>query len=194
MTSRSSGEQIERFRAIYVENYLAVLGYALRRTETDDDAADVVAETFLVLWRRLDDAPAGDETRPWLYGIARRVLANARRSERRRSRLIARLVAATSPHGSPHPGSAEDAVVRALERLSAQDREVLRLAAWEDLDPREIAVALGCSVNAAKVRLHRARRRLAFQLGLGEVGVKRNAVTGHEQPERFAFVNEENLR
>src|SRR5437870_5088069 len=107
MTSRSNGAPIERFRAIYVENYLAVLAYALRRTETDDDAADVVAETFLVLWRRLDDAPAGDQTRPWLYGVARRVLSNARRSERRRSRLVARLMATTSPHGSPHPGSSE---------------------------------------------------------------------------------------
>jgi RNA polymerase sigma factor (sigma-70 family) len=191
MASETSGDPIERFRAIYVENYLAIFGYALRRTATEDDAADVVAETFLVLWRRLNDAPAGDETRPWLYGIARRVLSNAHRGERRRSRLVARLMTTSSEPSEPSPSA--DLVVRALERLSERDREVLRLAAWEGLGPTEIAVALGCSVNAAKLRLHRARRRFAFQLGILGVGVKPRAKTGHERHERFALA-EEDLR
>jgi RNA polymerase sigma-70 factor (ECF subfamily) len=192
MTSEAPrGDPVERFRAIYVENYLAILGYALRRTPTEDDAADVVAETFLVLWRRLDQAPEGDETRPWLYGIARRVLSNARRGERRRGRLIARLMTIASPVASGSSSSA-DVVVHALERLSERDREVLRLAAWEELGPAEIAIALGCSVNAAKLRLYRARRRFAFQLGI--LGVKPRGRTGHEGRERFALAKEEELR
>jgi RNA polymerase sigma factor (sigma-70 family) len=194
MTSEpSSVDPIERFRSIYVENYLAILGYALRRTATEDDAADVVADTFLVLWRRLDQAPEGDETRPWLYGIARRVLSNAHRGDRRRGRLLARLMT-TTPSDISGSNSSADVVVRALERLSERDREVLRLATWEELGPAEIAIALGCTVNAAKLRLHRARRRFAFQLGLLGIGVKPRAGTGHEPPERFALAREEEHR
>src|SRR3954468_13578086 len=81
----------DRFRVMYDANYHRLLGYAVRRTETEQDAADVVAETFTTAWRRLDDVPPGDEARQWLYGVARRALANQRRSERRRERLGERL-------------------------------------------------------------------------------------------------------
>ena len=82
----------ERFSALYADCYPRLLGYALRRTHTVEDAADVVAETFLVAWRRLEHVPPGDEARLWLYGVARRVLANQRRGERRRDRLEVRLL------------------------------------------------------------------------------------------------------
>jgi RNA polymerase sigma-70 factor (ECF subfamily) len=75
----------DEFATIYSENYQPLLGYALRRCRSPDDAADVVAETFTVAWRRSDDVPAGEETRLWLYGVARRVLANHHRGERRHS-------------------------------------------------------------------------------------------------------------
>ena len=68
-----------------------MLAYVLRRVERAEDAGDVVAETFLVAWRRMDKVPAGDEARLWLYGVARRQLANQRRGELRRSRLADRL-------------------------------------------------------------------------------------------------------
>ena len=80
-----------RFEEIYAANCGPILGYALRRTGNGDDAADVVAETFLTAWRRLDDVPPGDGARLWLYGVARRVLANYRRGERRRFELADRL-------------------------------------------------------------------------------------------------------
>src|SRR6266511_3820793 len=89
--SEGEANRQERFRLIYQANSPPILGYVLRRTQSPDDAADVVAETFLTAWRRLDDLPRGLEARLWLYGVARRVLANHRRGERRRLRLTERL-------------------------------------------------------------------------------------------------------
>jgi RNA polymerase sigma factor (sigma-70 family) len=160
--------QRAHFRALFDANYHRVLGYALRRTAGREDAEDVVAETFLVAWRRLDHLPTGSEARPWLYGIARRTLANQRRGEARRARLTGRLRA--SDLEAPQLVEAEAdfvAVAAAFARLSDDDREVLALVAWEGLDAGEIATVLGCSRNAARVRLHRARRRLAHELDGG---------------------------
>ena len=171
--------RVQRFRVTYEENYVQILGYALRRTASEEDAADVVAETFLTLWRRLDDAPSGDETRLWLYGIARHVISNGRRGERRRERLRARLTA-MMPGQTTNGTSMPDVVSQAMDALAPQDREVLRLSAWEELSPGEIAVTLGCSTNAAKIRLHRARRRLAFRLNAAGVGLGRDASAGDD--------------
>ena len=74
----------ERFEEVFGAHRDAVLGYLRRRTDSGHDAADLLADTFLVAWRRLDDLPPGNQTRPWLYGVARRVLANHRRGEGRR--------------------------------------------------------------------------------------------------------------
>src|SRR6476469_3060928 len=81
----------DRFAARFERTHVALLGYAVRRVADPADAADIVAETFLVAWRRLDDVPAGAEARPWLFGVARRVLANHYRGERRRHALADRL-------------------------------------------------------------------------------------------------------
>lgn len=153
-----------RFRAVYDANYHRVLGYVLRRTATPEDAEDIVAETFLAAWRRLEDVPAGRGGQLWLYGIARNTLANYRRGQRRRGRLVGRL---HEQPGLARPvDSDEDValVAAAFARLREDDREVLALAAWEGLDPGEIARVLGCSRNAARIRLHRARRRFAREL------------------------------
>jgi RNA polymerase sigma-70 factor (ECF subfamily) len=154
-----------RFEQLYAECGHDVLAYALRRVAEPEDAADVVAETFLVAWRRLADVPGGARARPWLYGIARHVLANQRRGDRRRARLAGRLgaeLAAAAPAESPTGEGA--ALLRALERLGDDDREVLLLAAWEGLRAPAIGRALGISAVAARSRLHRARRRLRDQL------------------------------
>ncbi|MDP9331228.1 MAG: sigma-70 family RNA polymerase sigma factor [Actinomycetota bacterium] len=178
-SEESNQDRVERFRAIYLDNYLPILGYALRRTSTPDDAADVVAETFLVLWRRLDRAPNTPETRPWLYGIARNVMANGQRSERRWTRLTARLRAEPVGGQTGDASPASDVVSKAMQQLSPADRELLRLAAWEDLTPGGLGAALGCSTNAAKTRLHRARRRFAQKVDLLGIQVKPRAPTGH---------------
>src|SRR5262245_18961541 len=149
-----------RFEQVFAAHHDVLLAYLLRRTSTTDDAADVLAETFLIAWRRLDQVPAGGEARPWLYGVARGVLANHRRGENRRAALTDKLrgeLAATGP--SPGAEIASGAAGDAFRRLPERDREVLALTAWEELTPAEIAVVLGCSRNAVRIRLHRARRR-----------------------------------
>ena len=154
-----------RFEAVYAANRAPILGYALRRTVSPDDAADVLAETFLTAWRRLDELPGGDGARLWLYGVARRVLANYYRGERRRSALADRLRAELSAGYLPPETTGESArIAAALRALPEPDRELLTLAAWEGLDYGQIAVVLGCSRNAVRIRLHRARGRLATEL------------------------------
>jgi RNA polymerase sigma factor (sigma-70 family) len=173
----------ERFEVLYSANLSRLLAYAVRRTSTPEDAADVVAETFLVAWRRLDDVPAGDAARLWLYGTARRVLANQRRTDVRRTQLSDRLRAElTSLPQRPHTGLEElDAMRTALDRLRPGDRELLCLIAWEGLGPAELARVLGCSLNAGKIRTHRARRRLRRELAALEE--KPTASDGHETSE-----------
>jgi len=154
----------EHFRRIYAGNFEAVLAYATRRVGQPADAADVVAETFLVAWRRHREIPPGDEARLWLYGVARRVLANHHRGDARRERLRERLAlfAASAP-GTDH--AARLAVREALARLPEPDRELLMLTAWEGLEPREAASVLRISPAAVRTRLSRARTRLRNLLG-----------------------------
>jgi DNA-directed RNA polymerase specialized sigma24 family protein len=146
----------EHFRALFARHYPAVYRYAGRRLGRDD-AADAAAETFTIAWRKIGRVPPEPDTLPWLYGVARRVVANAARAARRRHRLAAR--AAEVVHlDDPPPDPV--GVLGALAGLPPGDQEVLRLAAWEGLGPREMGAVLGCSPNAAAIRLHRARRRL----------------------------------
>jgi RNA polymerase sigma-70 factor (ECF subfamily) len=174
----------QRFEQVYSDNRGAILGYVLRRTSNADDAADVIADTFLTAWRRLDDMPPGGAARPWLYGVARRALANHHRGERRRTALGERLRSelTASAFGEPRsdhaaaPPVPED-IAAAFRDLPERDREVLSLAAWEGLDAGQIAVVLACSRNAARIRLHRARRR--FTLALRESGAVASDMAGY---------------
>lgn len=163
-----SGPPDERFRALYDAHFRDVLRFALRRTAQPEDAADVVAETFTVVWRRLDRVPAGGEALPWLYAVCRKVLANQNRSAVRRERLGARLRAVLGARVVPDPAgdvSLRLSVGAAMERLSPSDQELLRLTAWEELAPQEIAVVLGIPARTARTRLSRARARLRAELG-----------------------------
>jgi RNA polymerase sigma-70 factor (ECF subfamily) len=147
-----------RFERLYREHAGAVLAYALRRSSSPDDAADAVAETFVVAWRRVNEVADADVL-PWLYGVARRVLSTQRRSRRRQAALAAR--AASEPDqlaSSPVRGTSP--IFRALAELPEDVREVLMLRAWEGLSSREAAAVLGCSPVAYRIRLHRARGRL----------------------------------
>lgn len=166
----SQGTEARRFRLIFDQQRRAVLAYVLRRVDDPEDAADAVAETFLVAWRRLDDVPRGNGARPWLLGVARRVLANQRRGARRHIGLADRLgrELATQIPAVADTSETDLLVRRALASLSDDDREILLLAGWEGLSPAEIAVAAGLSSVAARSRLHRARRR--FQAELSALG------------------------
>ncbi len=178
-----SGTRVERFRDVYEANYSRVLGYALRRTGSPDDAADAVAETFLTAWRRLDHLPEGADARLWLYGVARRVLANSRRAEMRRGRLVARLQSNSDTDDLASRDSEAvtflEAVTRAFRALREADRDVLGLSVWESLSYKELGAVLGCTAGAARIRAHRARRRLASELERMGIDVKRSTASGH---------------
>ncbi len=138
-----------------------MLGYALRRTDPEE-ARDVVAETFTVAWRRLENVPTGDGALPWLLATARKQLANRRRAADTRARI------GDGPHATPvvtrDPAegvATRSALAEAFDRLGATDREALALIAWDGLHPREAATVVGCSAATFAVRAHRARQRLA---------------------------------
>jgi RNA polymerase sigma factor (sigma-70 family) len=153
----------DSFRRLFDISYRPLLAYALRRGASRADAEEVVADTLLVAWRRRDEVPAEPEALPWLYAVARRVLANQRRARVRRRRLERLLGAPPSVADLFEEAElAEEAraLIAASRRLSEADQEVLRLAAWEGLSHSEIGRSLGCSENAAALRLHRARLRL----------------------------------
>ncbi len=152
-----------RLARLYEETNAEILAFALRRASSPEDAADVVADTFLVAWRRLGEVPFGPRAKLWLFGVARRAVANQRRGELRRERLAGEireeLRRRLADLGSGQ-GADQAATTEALAQLEEKDREVLLLAGWEELEPREIATVLGISTIAARSRLHRARRRL----------------------------------
>jgi RNA polymerase sigma-70 factor, ECF subfamily len=156
----------DRFETLFKATFERVLTYALRRSDPDQ-AEDVVAETFTVAWRRLDVIP--HEPLPWLYAVARRTLANSRRSRRRREQLVNRLVAehdaASLLDADPGDRFERMTLVReALGHLSRDDREALMLVAWEGLDHEQSAAVMGVSAPTFAVRLHRARRRLDHEM------------------------------
>jgi RNA polymerase sigma-70 factor (ECF subfamily) len=156
-----------RFRRLFDDAERDLLSYAVRRVQRPEDAADVVAETFLVAWRRLDDVPPGAEARLWLYGVARRQLANQRRGRLRRSQLVDRLRAELPGALAASTGDEDEraADVRAaLARLGDEDRELLMLSSWEGLSPGEIATVMELPAVTLRSRLHRARKRLRAEL------------------------------
>lgn len=155
-----------RFSRLYRDHEREILRYALRRSDEPQDAADVVAETFLVAWRRLAEVPTSGEARLWLYATARRVLANNRRGIRRRTRLAERLREELRQQ-LPWQPARDRPVLDALAGMADADRELLMLVGMEELTPSEAARVLGISTMAARTRLHRARRRLRARLAQG---------------------------
>jgi RNA polymerase sigma-70 factor (ECF subfamily) len=168
-----------RFDEVYEAARDPLVRYLARRA-APDAVEDLFAEVMTVAWRRLADIPAGAEL-PWLYATARRVLANHRRSNGRFGRLVEKL-ALVDRHAAPGlPPNGDPDLADALAGLSATDAEILRLWAWEELAPAEIAVVLGISANAASIRLHRAKGRLRERLEdtHGQTARKTAPVAGH---------------
>ncbi|MFF7984339.1 RNA polymerase sigma factor [Streptomyces sp. NPDC007901] len=180
-TRRQRQKRFERLAHVVAE---PLHRYLLRRTHADT-AEDVLSETLLVLWRRIDDvpglgadgAPDPDDVLPWCYGVARGCLANAHRADGRRLRLLDRLMrtrpqqpAGAADHGDLHA---------ALAEFGELDREVVRLWAWEELGPRQIAEVTGLTANAVSMRLHRAKKKLSTRLRTGRTGRENTARSGH---------------
>jgi RNA polymerase sigma factor (sigma-70 family) len=159
----SEDDRDARFDALFAAHFAAVRAYVVRRTD-GARVDDVLSETFLVAWRRLDAVPK--DALPWLLGVARRVLANQRRGEARRAALIDRLAGLASRSRGVEPiGDVFGTLGDAIAALSPSEREALLLVAWEELEPQRAARVVGCTPAAFRARLYRARRRLAGQLG-----------------------------
>lgn len=161
METVSEAERVVRFERLAHEVGEPLRRYVVRRAPASA-VDDVLADAFLVLWRRLDDVPL-DDPLPWAYGVARRCLANAQRGSRRQLSLIERIGRLDPPLPAP-PQDEHPEVHAALGALPALDREVVLLWAWEELAPREIAAVTGMTANAVSIRLHRAKKRLAAEL------------------------------
>lgn len=155
------------FTAFYRREYGDLLRFVQRRAQPGV-AEDVAAEAFLVAWRRLADAPSEpDAARAWLFGIARHVLLNQHRGDRRQQALGIRLADHTAAHGSATPGEPSTLLIdlqRVWPRLTAVHQEALALTIFEDLDAPTSAEVLGISPVAYRLRLSRARRALRLLL------------------------------
>jgi RNA polymerase sigma-70 factor, ECF subfamily len=173
-----SEERAVLFEAIAREVMEPVRRFLVRRTD-HATADDVLADTLLVMWRRLDDVPESGAL-PWAYGIAGHCLANAQRGVRRQRRLAVR-VARLDPPGEHfvEPNFDPD-LDAALATLTGTEAELVRLWAWEQLTPGEIAEVLDITPNAVGIRLHRARQKLAKALQIG-AGRKDKTDAGHEE-------------
>lgn len=171
-TNRTAGgtRPIDRdrdwFTGLYHDSYRMLLAYARRRVD-EQTADEVVADTFLVAWRRRDEIPEGFE-RAWLFGVARNTILTANRSARRRHALNSKLSGAARTGAWTddryEASDRTDALLPALHTLREEDREILMLVAWEGLTHAEIGEAMGISANAVAIRVHRARKRLTDRI------------------------------
>ena len=157
----------DRFSSLFLSHYDDVLGYCIRRTGRAD-ADDIASEVFAVAWRRIDDLD-WVTARPWLFGIARGVLANQQRSASRRIRLREKM-SALPPGSSDSPEvvvirrEQDQEVIEVLSSLKESDSAILMLSVWEELTAPEIAIVLNISTSAAEQRLHRAKQRFTKAL------------------------------
>ena len=165
----SSPSQRAAFREVFDSHQQAIRAYCFRRLPTSQ-ADDAVAEVFLVVWRRLDEVPSGSACRLWLYGIARNVIRNSRRSMDRSRRLKDRVSREPRRNvDSPEVlvvRSAEDERLRAaLDRLRPAEREIVLLRTWEELSSVEIAMVMNLTPKAVDNQLARVRHKLARLIG-----------------------------
>ena len=177
MTAAAS-ERAARFERLYATMFPQIAGYVRRRCD-GAEADDVLAQVFTVAWRRLDGISQPPQDRLWLFGVARKALADAERSARRRHRLGLRLAMQARVTGQPGPSTdpAVECLLAALAILRPVDREALQLVLWDGLSHAEAATVLGCTANAFEIRYRRARAAVRDQLA-------RRAATARELPVR----------
>jgi RNA polymerase sigma-70 factor (ECF subfamily) len=158
-----SPDDAERFRQLYDATNRDLLAFLLRRCRSTDDAADCLAETYRIAWEKRAKLPAGDEARPWLFGVARNVMRR-KVVQDERSAAVARELALATERAGGMVGGGESPLVAALSELSPLDREIVLMLSRDGLRPREVASILGLSPNVVRVRAHRARERLRTRL------------------------------
>lgn len=155
----------------------AVLGYLTRRVAITEDAADLLSEVLLTAWRRWDTVPRPPDDRPWLFVVARNVLANHDRSTRRRDTATRALAQTLGRLGAdvPEPSATVLDVRAAINSLQALDREILTLTVWDGLTSAEVATVVGLPSSTVRARLARARAQVKARLA-----PDLDATVGHE--------------
>jgi RNA polymerase sigma factor (sigma-70 family) len=183
VTSRDPSDPRANFEDLYRSTRDGLLRYLVRRCSDAEEAADLLAETYLTAWRKLDIVPEGENAQLWLYGVARNLLLRSARRRRVADRLVERLADGLRAADRDQPGSDahSHALRRALSALPEHDREILTLTAWEGLAPREIAAVMSISANIVRIRLHRARTRVKKQLDRPHDLLPRAVVQAREQ-------------
>jgi RNA polymerase sigma factor (sigma-70 family) len=167
VSSRQANDHAAAFENLYSLLYRDIASYVSRRVPRDE-ADDVVAKVFTVAWRRYERVPQPPEDRLWLFGVARRCVADNHRSGVRQLRLNTRLWNegnVTNSSVVTDSDSRYDLATAAMAQLKSLDREALQLVLWDGLTHLEAATVMGCSVNAFELRYRRARNavRLAVE-------------------------------
>jgi RNA polymerase sigma-70 factor (ECF subfamily) len=179
-------ERRGRFEAVVEEVYEPLQRYLGRRAQPAD-VSELLNDSLLVIWRRLDSVPL-DDPLPWSYGVARRCVANHRRGAQRRLRLVARVIDRAPSDSfvsrSPSPELDNPRLDAALDELGESDRELVRLWAWEQLGPSEIAVVLATTSNAVSLRLTRVKKKIVSSMERQDLGVGGQEGFGHGREHR----------
>lgn len=160
---KSRTEHERQFRLLYERNFAPITAYVRRRVRRADGSdADIVAEVFVVAWRRFLEVPEQTKELPWLYGVARNLVANHFRNVQRSSALTDRLILEEGVSVDTSAGSSdlEIRVRRAVDRLSDLDREIFRLIHWEELSHEEVGLSVGLTAKAVERRVARARAKV----------------------------------
>jgi len=158
------GDDERRFELLFRSTRHDLLAYLLRRSTSPEDAADLLAETYAIAWRKLDAIPPGAQARLWLFGVARNLLLRGARRRESQHALVERLARELRSAGQPTEEGRSEALDAALKRLPERQREIVLLTAWEGLTPKQIAAVTRTPVNLVRVRLHRARAKLRQDL------------------------------
>jgi RNA polymerase sigma factor (sigma-70 family) len=157
-----------RFENLYAETRVRLLGYFLRRVDSASDAADLLAETYLIAWRKIDAVPSDETARLWLYGVARRVASHYHRHEKVEQGLAETLRADLRREAEAFRTDRDmpfsEVIAASLDRLKPIDREIIELSAWEQFTPTEIADVIGMKSGAVRIRLHRIRNGIRTDL------------------------------
>lgn len=155
-------KSVARLHAAFEDHYSAVLAYAAYHTLSAEDAEEVTSSTYLAAWRRVHDMPGEPDTLRWLFGVAKKTLANQRRAISRQGELINKLARQPKP---PLGLQVTDGRLEAvISHLSPDQQAVIHLSAWDEVSYIEGAAILQCSANAYAIRLHRARVALKIAL------------------------------
>jgi RNA polymerase sigma-70 factor, ECF subfamily len=182
-----------RFEALYRSSSHDLLAFLARRTPDAEEATDILAEVYIIAWRRLDKVPTDDGARLWLFGVARNLLMKSNHRHDSHQALVHDLTTELARLPTYQPEATDDGLnerMRAsLQKLPAKQREVLLLTAWEELKPREIAKVTGSTANVVRVRLHHARQQLARELRPG-----RTALAERDEPTSEPLQNAPTVR